>query len=114
MLGAGTQPTLRGVFEDKERKEEDPGLEEEWEFFLPERAWPSSPRLGPPASPVPAVPRSRSGTARKSSWRLRKISCNFSKCSEEAAEVAMAQAALQQRPRRSWVRDPLLTRRPAT
>ena len=64
-----------------------------------------------PTSPVPAIPRSRSGTPRRSSWRPRKISCSFSKCSEEAAEVAMAQAALEQRAPRLWAQGPLLFRR---
>lgn len=58
-----------------------------------------SSRPGPaPASPVPAVPSSRSGTPCKSSRRPRKISCSFSKCSEEAAEAAMAQVARELRP----------------
>lgn len=64
-----------------------------------------------PTSPVPAIPRSRSGTPRRSSWRPRKISCSFSKCSEEAAEVAMAQASLEQRAPRFWAQGPLLLRR---
>lgn len=66
-------------------------------FGIPHPAESSSP--GPaPASPVPAVPSSRSGTPCRSSRRPRKISCSFSKCSEEAAEVAMAQVARELRP----------------
>ena len=64
-----------------------------------------------PTSPVPAIPRSRSGTPRRSSWRPRKISCSFSKCSEEAAEVAMAQAAFEQRAPKFWAQGPFLLRR---
>lgn len=60
-----------------------------------------------PASPVPAVPSSRSGTPCRSSRRPRKISCSFSKCSEEAAEVAMAQAARELRPLRLRALGPL-------
>lgn len=66
-----------------------------------------------PASPVPAVPSSRSGTPRRSSRRLRKISCSFSKCSEEAAEVAMAQAARKRRPLRLRAQGPLPPQRSA-
>ena len=64
-----------------------------------------------PTSPVPAIPRSRSGTPRRSSWRPRKITCSFSKCSEEAAEVAMAQAALEQPAPRFRAQGPHLFRR---
>lgn len=66
-----------------------------------------------PASPVPAVPSSRSGTPRRSSRRPRKISCSFSKCSEEAAEVAMAQAARERRPLRFRAQGPLTLQRSA-
>lgn len=77
--------------------------------LLPERADRVPHGLACPASPAPAVPRSRSGTPRRSSWRPRKISCSFSKCSEEAAEVAMASAALDQRPPRFWATGPTPT-----
>lgn len=64
--------------------------------------------VGPvPASPVPTVPSSRSGTPCRSSRRPRKISWSFSKCSEEAAEVAMAQVARELRSLRLRALGPL-------
>lgn len=72
-------------------------------------------RSGPaPASPVPAVPSSRSGTPCRSSRRPRKISCSFSKCSEEAAEVAIVQVARELRPLRLRALGPLPPQQSAT